>query len=344
MTYHKDMTQSYKKKQNSVSELRLDLVSNDWVIVATGRARRPDIFAKLKRIKEEISPKDCPFCQPEILSKAILRYGNIISISNDFPVFSYGSSLNKRLEGPNEIMDGVGFHEVIIPLDHKKQMAQFSQEETKELINVYQMRYLDLIKKEFIKYVSIFHNHGKEAGASVVHPHSQLIAIPVIDPDLRDSLGGAESFYMKNGKCVYCVMIEWDRKDGRRIVYENKKFVVLCPFAPQSDFEVRIYPKEHNPHFEKITEEEKDFLADALRMTLHKIYEGLNDPAYNFYIHTAPRENQGHEHYHWHLVILPKPPTPPAGFEFCVGMEINTVEPEKAAEFLRESTYDVDAI
>lgn len=329
----------YKKKKNAVSELRLDLVSNDWVIVATGRARRPDTFAKLKRIKEKVSLKDCPFCQSEILSKAVLRHGNVISIPNDFPALSYGNSLNRRFEGPNEIMDGVGFHEVIIFLDHEKQLAQFSTEEMKDVINVYQMRYLDLIRKKFVKYVSIFHNHGKEAGASVVHPHSQLIAIPVIDPQLRDSIEGAELFYEKNKKCIYCVMIEWDKKDGQRIVYENEKFIVLCPFAPQSDFEVRIYSKEHRPYFEKITEEEKKFFADALRVALSKIYKGLGDPAYNLYIHTAPRGDQSNEHYHWHLVILPKPPTPPAGFEFCAGMEISTIKPERAAEFLREITF-----
>ncbi|MCX6731591.1 MAG: galactose-1-phosphate uridylyltransferase [Candidatus Parcubacteria bacterium] len=323
-----------KKEKNAVSELRLDLVSDDWVIVATGRARRPDTFAKLKRIKEEVSPKDCPFCQPEILDKAILGRGNVISMPNDFPALSYGNSLNKRFEGPNGIMDGIGFHEIIIFLNHEKQLAQFSSEEIKEVIDVYQARYLDLIKKEFIKYVSIFHNHGKEAGASVVHPHSQLIAVPVLDPHLKKSIRGAESFYKKNNKCVYCVMIEWDKKDGQRIVYENEKFVVLCPFAPQSDFEIRIYPKEHSPYFEKITEEDKKFFADALKVVLSKIYKGLNDPAYNFYIHTAPRKDQNQEHYHWHLVILPKTSIY-AGFELSVGMEISTVEPEKAAEFLR---------
>jgi len=327
---------TYKKEQNSISELRLDLVSNDWVIVATGRARRPDTFAKLKRTKEESSPKNCPFCQPEILTKAVLRHGNVISIPNDFPVLSYSENLNRRSDGPSEIMDGVGFHEVIIALDHYKYLSQMTKEEVKEIIDVYQMRYQGLIRERFVKYVSIFHNHGKEAGASIVHPHSQLIAIPVIDPDLRNSIEGAEFYYQRNKKCVYCTMINWDIKDGRRIIYENEKFVVLCPFAPQSDFEIRIYPKEHQPCFEEINEEEKKMFADALQTALSKIYRGLNDPAYNFYIHTSPAEKSGQPFYHWHLVILPKPPTPPAGFEFCAGMEINTIEPEKAAEFLRE--------
>lgn len=322
--------------KKALSELRLDLVSNDWVVVATGRAHRLETFTRHQRIKEEAPIKDCPFCREDILKKAILRRGNVISIPNDFPAFSYGDNLNERMDGPNKIMDGVGFQEIIITLDHKKQLAQFSQEEMRDVVNVYQARYLDLMKKNFIKYVSIFHNHGREAGATIAHPHSQIIAIPVIDPDLKDSMQGAAEFFKENEKCVYCTMIEWDRKDGRRIVYENEKFVALCPFAPQGNFEVRIYPKEHNPYFEKITEEEKDFFSDALRMALFKIYKGLNAPAYNFYIHTASCDEGNYDHYHWHLVILPRTSVW-AGFELGADIEISTIEPEKAAEFLRKT-------
>lgn len=317
-----------------VSELRMDLVSNDWIVVAAGRGRRPETFAKRERIKEEAPIEKCPFCKKEILSKAVFRKGNVISIPNDFPAFSCADSLNERMDGPNRIMDGVGFHEVIITLDHKKHLAQFSKDEIRDVIDVYRERYLDLIEKKFIRYVSIFHNHGREAGATVAHPHSQLIAIPVIDPDLRDSMQGANAFYEKTGKCVYCVMLDWDIKDGRRVIYENEEFVALCPFAPQTAFEVRVYPKKHQPYFERITEDEKNYFADALQTALHKIYKGLNDPAYNFYIHTAPRNHEENEHYHWHLVILPKTSIW-AGFELAAGIEISTIEPEMAAEFLR---------
>ncbi len=322
------------KKQQTDSELRLDLVSGDWVVVATSRARRPEAFAKDKRVIEEISPDKCPFCKSEILKKAILRHGNVIVIPNDFPAFSYGDDLNRRSEGPNQIMNGVGFHEVIITLDHKRQMSQFAKNEIKEVLDVYQMRYKELINKKFIKYVSIFHNHGKEAGASLTHPHSQLIAIPVTDPDLRSSINGAESYYKEYERCVYCTMIEWDLKDGRRIIYENEKFVVLCPFAPQISFEVRIYPKEHEACFETIDEKEKDLFSDALQIALSKIYKGLNDPAYNFYIHTSPADYHNHKYYHWHLAVMPKTSTY-AGFELSTGIEISTIEPEMAAEFLK---------
>jgi len=214
-------------------------------------------------------------------------------------------------------------------------MGQFSKVEIEMVVDMYQERYLDLTKKKFIKYVSLFHNHGREAGATVAHPHSQIIAIPVIDPDLRDSLDGAENFYRSQGKCVYCTMIDWGRKDGRRIIYENEKFVVLCPFAPQVSFEVRIYPKEHQPYFEKMGKGERALFADALQVALRKIYQGLKDPAYNFYFHTAPHDGGSYDHYHWHLNILPKTAIW-AGFELAVGIEISTIEPEKAARFLRK--------
>ncbi len=321
--------EKYKKKKKFPSELRMDLVSNDWVIIATGRARRPETFTKEKRIKDVVSSKDCPFCQKEILGKFVF------SIPNDFPALSKGDGLNERKQGPNRIIDGLGYQEVIITADHKKQLAQFSKEEIKMVVDMYQERYLDLVKRKFIKYVSIFHNYGREAGASVAHSHSQLVAIPVIDPDLRGSLNGAESFYRSQGKCVYCTMINWDIKDDQRVIYENKKFVVLCPFASQVSFEVRVYPKEHQPYFEKINDEDKKLFADALQKALSKIRKGLKDPAYNFYFHTAPRDGESYEHYHWHLNILPKTSIW-AGFELGVGIEISTIEPEKAAAFLRK--------
>ncbi len=330
-----------KKKKQSPSELRMDLVSNDWVIVATGRARRPETFAKHSRKKGKKEKQECPFCQEENLKEKLARRDKengewfIVSIPNKYPALSPNKELQEYKIGPNRTMDGMGYHEVIVTADHNRQMAQFNQKEMEMVVDLYQSRYIELINQRHIKYVSIFHNHGKEAGASVAHPHSQLMAIPVLDPDLRHSLDGAESFYRSQGKCVYCTMIEWDLKDKQRIVYENDQFVVLCPFASQIAFETRIYPKNHESYFEKMTEYEKTHFADAFRVALNKIYKGLNDPAYNFYLHTAPSVHKSYSNYHWHINILPKTSTW-AGFELGVGIEISIVEPEKAAEFLRK--------
>ena len=330
-----------KNKKKFPSELRMDLVSNDWVVVATGRSRRPETFAKHKRIKDSISSDKCFFCKPEILEKSIDKINNkdgswfVVSYPNDFPAFAPAKELNQRKEGPHRVMDGVGHHEVIITADHERQMALFTKDEVKMVVDLYQKRYLELMNKEFVKYISIFHNNSKEAGASISHPHSQLLAIPVIDPHLRSSIDGAEAFYRSQGKCVYCTIIEWELKDRKRIIYENDKFLVICPFASQVSFEVRVYPKEHQPCFEKMNEQEKEYFSDAMQVALSKIYKGLKDPAYNFYFHTAPCDEGNYDQYHWHLNILPKTNVW-AGFELGVGVEISTIEPEKAAEFLRE--------
>ncbi len=330
------------ENETAVSELRRDLVSGTWVVIATGRAKRPDDFKKEKREKIKESPRKCPFCNlaspEEIGDTLIYKKSNgdwsLRVIPNKFPAFVHSDDLNEREEGPYNLMDGIGFHEVIITRDHYRQIAQFNIQETAEIIDAYQERYLALMNKKFINYISIFHNHGKESGASVVHPHSQLIAMPVIDPDIARSLLGSANYYQSNRQCVHCEMIGWEMEEKKRIIFENKDFVVFCPFVPRCAFETRIYPKKHKSYFERINNEEKMNLAEALQIALAKIYNGLNDPSYNFFIHTAPCDGQSYGHYHWHLEILPKTSIW-AGFELGTGIEISTIRPEDAAEYLR---------
>jgi len=333
------MEDSSNKKP--ISELRFDLVSKDWVVIATGRAKKPEEFAKQERLKITVETKDCPFCNLATQGTPLLEYKDergkveVAVIPNKYPAFLSSDSLRERAEGPYSLMDGVGYHEVVVTRDHKKSLAELPLAQVRLVIDAYQERYLELANEKFVNYVSVFHNHGQEAGASIAHPHSQIIAIPIIDPDLQDSLNGSRLFFETQGECVHCKMMEWDKEDKRRVIYENKEFVVLCPFASRAAFEARIYPKEHHPYFERIKETEKDQLADALQVALIKIFKGLNDPAYNFFLHTAPADGKDYGHYHWHFEILPKTSTW-AGFELGVGIEISTVEPEAAAKYLRE--------
>ncbi len=345
-----------EKKTKFPSELRLDLVSKDWVIVATGRARRPETFKKAKRKKDETSIKKCPFCQQDIINEAVLVFSDnkkiptktpanlkkrlqdwtTITIPNKFPAFLPGSKLETKIEGGlYEKINAIGFHEIVVTRDHKKSIALLPVEKIKEILDIYQERYLYLKKQKFVNYIAIFHNHGFEAGASISHPHSQIIAVPLIDTDLRTGLSNAENFYKKERECMHCLMGEWEKNVKTRIVFENEDFSVLCPFASKVAFEIIISPKKHSPYFEKIEEMEKWNLAEALKIALGKIYKGLNDPPYNFYLHTAPCDGEDYDFYHWHFTILPKTSTW-AGFELGAGMEISTIEPEKAAEYLRQ--------
>lgn len=346
------MAEKNNKKKKNVdgkfpSELRFDLVSKDWVVIATGRARRPETFAQEK--KEEKSAKDvqkekekCPFCRLENQAPPILEKNNgngkwgVLVIPNKFPAFSQGDYFNERKDGPYRIMDGVGFCEVVVTKDHSRHMAEFSVKEIRDVLDVYHERYLDLMNEKNVNYISIFHNHGREAGASVAHPHSQIIAHSLIDPDLKRSLSGSSIFWKKNNgkKCVHCVMLDWDKKSGKRIIFENKKFRVVIPFTSRMAFETRIYPIKHHAYFERIEDDEKDYLAEAFKVALSKLNKGLNNPAYNFFLHTAPCDGNNYDHYHWHWEILPKTSVW-AGFELGTGIEISTIEPEKAAEYLK---------
>jgi len=335
------------KKPKFPSELRSGPLSKDWVLIATGRARRPETFKKEKK-KDCVAPKKtCPFCHPEkeepilvfakgrkIKTHKIPKDWQVVVLPNKYPAFIPSRILRERKEGPYQIKEGVGYHEVVVTRNHIKQMAQFSQPQVKEVIDVYQERYLDLMNEPFVNYVSIFHNHGSEAGASIFHPHSQIMATPVIDPDLNRAVISAQKYFKFHKKCIYCLMNDWEKEKKERIVFENKEFLVICPFVSKTAFEMIISPKNHLPYFERANEEEKKYLAEAFLVALQKLYKALNNPSYNFYLHTAPCDGKNYNFYHWHWTIVPKTATW-AGFELCTGIEISTIEPEKAAEYLR---------
>ena len=166
------------KIPQKISQLRKDAVSGDWVIIATGRGKRPHAFAKEKRERFEQPIEKCPF-ENLFAGEWFLQV-----IPNKYPALSRGICGKEIKRDPYTIMDGTGFHEVIITRDHQRQIAEFSQEEAELVLKAYQERYLALRNKECVKYILIFHNHGREAGASISHPHSQLIALPIIPPDV----------------------------------------------------------------------------------------------------------------------------------------------------------------
>lgn len=330
-------------KKEMVSELRQDLISGDWVVIATGRAKRPDDFANFRRIQDDKGIEDCLFEDPVASGqeKDVLLYHRsdgewtLRVFPNKYPFFS-GKKLTQILaEGPYFAMPGAGYHEIVVTRDHYRQLAMMDVMEVAEVFDAYQDRYIDLMNKKNINYISIFHNHGKEAGASLAHPHSQIVAIPVISPYVKLELDGAELYHKSNKHCVYCVMAEHESAEKKRVVFENDEFIAFCPFASRSAFEVWVMPKKHNPYFERITDEKKVKLAEVFSKGLNSIYKALNDPPYNFYIHTSPCDGKDYPHYHWHIEILPHTATW-AGFELETGIEVSTIQPEAAAEFLRK--------
>ncbi len=334
------------KNKNKHSELRQDIVTGDWVVIATGRARRPEDFSKNgKGIENENldNVQDCLFCEPEKSGqeKDVLIYKrpddewSLRVFPNKFPAFSHEDTFKKLEEGPYFSMTGTGYHEIFVTRDHFRHMPLLEELEIAEVFDAYQERYLSLMNQRHVDYVSIFHNHGKEVGASIAHPHSQLMAIPVVSPYLELELKGAERYYRANKECVYCLMAEYEIEHKKRIVFENDEFVAFCPFASRAAFEVWVLPKKHKPYFERIKVEEKIKLAEVFKKAMNSIYHSLDNPPYNFYIHTSPCDGKDYPHFHWHIEILPKTSTW-AGFELQTGIEISTIQPEIAAEYLRK--------
>lgn len=332
-----------KKSKKLISELRQDLVSGDWSVIATGRARRPHDFLKQKRAPFLQPKSSCPF--ERLHRDALSVYSSngvgienwwVEVIPNKYPAFGKGVCALFHKVGPYQWSDGVGFHEIVITRDHERSIALMSGQEAELLIRSYQDRYLALKDEECVEYISIFHNHGRQSGATLVHPHSQIIAIPVIPPDVGRSLKGSADYFHKNKSCVHCVLLKFELRAKNRIIYENARFAVLAPFASKTAFEMRIFPKKHGPHFELISYEERYALANALYAALAKLYKGLKNPDYNFFLHTAPTgDAKEFHHYHWHLEILPKTAIW-AGFEIGTGIDITTIAPEAAASFLRK--------
>lgn len=328
----------------SISELRQDIVSGDWVVIATGRAKRPHEFLKQSRIPFRQPQKTCPF--EKLQGNALLAYPSdgkkesekwwVQAIPNKYPALAKGVCELYRSVGPYQWTEGVGFHEVVVTKDHERSIASMNDEEVAALLHAYQNRYLTLKDDACVAYISIFHNHGRESGATITHPHSQIIAIPVIPPDIGRSLRGSAAYFHEHKMCVHCLIIEYERKVKDRLIYENDFFVVLAPYASKTAFEIRIFPKGHTPHFESMSESTRASCANALRVALAKLYNGLNNPDYNFFLHTAPTgDSREFHHYHWHFEILPKTAIW-AGFEIGTGIEISVISPETAAGFLRK--------
>ncbi|MBI2439115.1 MAG: DUF4921 family protein [Candidatus Moranbacteria bacterium] len=331
-----------KTKQNAAygSELRQDIVTGDWVVIATGRAKRPDEFAEFQRIAPDYA--NDPFDNPEESDqeKDVLIYRrddhdwSLRVFPNKYPAFLRGRVARELSDGPYYALTGVGYHEVIVTRDPRRFLGLLEVWQVAEVLDAYQERYLALMNKKSVNYIQIFHNHGKEAGASIAHPHSQLMAIPVVSPYIDLELSGAERYYKSNKQNVYTVMTEYESETKKRVIFENDHCIAFCPFASRAAFEVWVVGKRPNPYFERITDEEKFAVAEVLQKALFAIHGGLQDPPFNFYIHTAPCDGKDYPHYQWHIEILPHTATW-AGFELSTGIEISTIQPEVAAQHLR---------
>ncbi|RJP66247.1 MAG: galactose-1-phosphate uridylyltransferase [Candidatus Abyssobacteria bacterium SURF_17] len=325
-------------------EFRQNIVTKEWVIISTERAKRPDQFAE-HRLPRKATPEfsqDCPFCPgnehqtpPPSLQLGDGEGWSVRVVPNKYAALRPDHSTKRERAGRFLKADGYGIAEVIIetPL-HNLSIATMSEPQVRLVLEAYRHRKNEVAKMRDINFITLFRNHGERAGTSLEHPHSQLIATPIIPPHVRDQIHQAMSSYDSYGTCVFCEMIEEELSQNVRIVMDSRYFVAFAPFASRSPFELRIYPKTHRSFFGNATDDELDDLAHILKTLLLKIHTGLDNPDYNYLIRSAPVGDYAAKYYHWYMVIVPRLTTP-AGFEMGSGIYINVSTPEQCAEFLR---------
>ena len=327
-----------------MSELRQNLITRDWVIIATERATRPDQFANTKKLPAVVPPHraDCPFCVGNEQDGTLetCRLGDradwkVRAIRNKYPALSPTAEWMRISSGIHRTMAGIGVHEVIVEHPrHDLTTALLSIEEVANILLVYRQRYVEIRKNPHIETIIIFKNHGESAGTSLEHPHSQLAATPVVPSQFRSRIEEAIRYFDDTGECLFCRTLEDELAAKERLICESEHFVAFIPYAALSPFHTWIFPRRHSSSFDEITDPELTDLAYTLKTVLAKLYYGLNNPDYNYNIRSVPIALQGTKYFHWYIAIIPRV-TKQAGFELGSGMFINTALPEESGAFLR---------
>jgi UDPglucose--hexose-1-phosphate uridylyltransferase len=339
------------------NELRKDYLLDRWVVIATERSRRPTDFAK----KETAQAKTgvCPFCPgnehmtpPAVLvylesngkigktkDENSFRHKNWIirCFPNLYPAFAppKEKTSKKQTVKSGGLAYAVGHHEVLIESPtHDEHPSDARLPQLVHVLNAYLDRLRELSSKPYVRYVSIFRNHGLEAGASLSHAHSQIIATPFIPQLIKKEMETSKRFWKQSGKCVFCEIIEKERK-GPRLILENPHFVVFAPYASVNPMEFWIIPKRHEASLLEISQKEMKTFAETLKTCFSGLKSLVNDPPYNYGFHLALNK-EAKDYYHWHLEVYPKLAIW-AGFEKSTGIYINIVTPETAAESMRKA-------
>ncbi len=313
-------------------QLRKDYILNRWSYINTKRGKRPHNFALSGDHTKDMHPKDCPFCAghekmtpPErgrvekSKGKWLVRW-----FHNKYPIVSLCQHATKAEPNPfYQTLPAHGIHEIIVETPGQEQMAELSYEHLAVVLKVYNYRIKELSKEEGIRYVLVFKNKGKAAGASLVHSHSQVIALNQVPSLVTEKLKAFDSF----DECPYCRIIQ-DEAGGPRKAFENHDFIAFTPYAPRFNYEIWIFPKAHMRNMDELREQQYMSLAEILHWVLVKL-SAMGAP-YCFYIHYAPEKND----FHWHIEILPRLNIM-AGFELGGGDSVVTINPEDAAQFYK---------
>jgi len=325
-----------------MSELRQDLTSGDWVLLAPGRAARPKFLDKKKPARTPTPKSTCPFEDlrksgnwPPILALPNEKRWEIVVLPNKYPAIERGQVCSVPFrQGIYHARTAVGTHNLIVTRDHTKHFVDLSKAEAVKLFEVFQALHGIAAKDKCAAYVSSFYNYGPDAGASVWHPHYQMLTLPIIPPHNVRSLRGASEYFKKFGRCVRCDIINVERKKKTRVIFENTHAIVLAPYASKRPFEVTVLPKKHWASFRETSPATVRDIALALQSTMQRMKKYINDPDLNFFIHDTPLDHKEYRYHHWHIEVIPRTSFE-AGFEYSTRIDVNVVDPDTAAAILR---------
>lgn len=320
------------------NELRLDPLTGRWVVIAFDRATRPSAFLDRDINIQKDSPHECPFCpgHEEDTPPALETYSEEGSwllrvVPNKYPAFSGDEPMIAITKGPIfTTAPASGIHEVIVlSPDHQSGWSDLADDQVKLIMRGIRDRIEAHSDSQTIRYSQAIVNSGREAGASLEHPHGQLLATSFVPREITDELAGFSRFL---GGCVLCSTLDAESSLTDRIIFEDTETATISPFWASQPFEILIIPKRHHEHLHKATDDELDSIALSIKLALGGIRQHLGDIAYNLVFHSSPYREHGR--FHWHVHIMPKLTTR-AGFELGTGVMINVVSPEKAASELR---------
>jgi UDPglucose--hexose-1-phosphate uridylyltransferase len=324
-------------------ELRLNLITREWVIIAREKGKRPEDFIgarERKRLPEFVDT--CPFCPgneaktPHEQHRISDEKGwKIRVVPNKFAVLSKEGERQRINVGLRKNVNGVGLHEVIIESPaHNLTTATMPVEQLKEVMQTYKDRFVEVYNDCRIEHVIIFKNNGTASGTTIEHPHSQIVGIPVTPLQIRGRIENSMRYFDDTGECLLCNTLNDEISDGSRILCNTEHFVSFVPYAALSAFHIWIFPKRHSGSFSDIRPEEMWDLAINLKKTMSKLYYGLEHPDFNYVVRSGKPGNSSSEFIHWYISIVPRVAMA-SGFELGSGMYINPLIPEMSAEFLR---------
>lgn len=335
-------------------ELRHDPVQSRWVIISSERGQRPMDLGGPPASGSFESAATCPFCagREGQTPPDILRFNGhdgrwlVRVVANRYPALRIEGTADRAAVGQYDRMNGIGAHEVIIETpEHDKGFADLSAEHMALVLKAYRERILDLKKDKRFRYVIIFKNSGRKAGASLHHAHTQVMATPITPRTVSMELNSARNHFALKERCIFCDMITQELETAERIVRLDDDFMTHCPYASRFPFEMHIHPRRHMYAYSSMDDGMLLRLAFHFKDVLRRMNAALDNPSYNFLIHTAPavegRDQRANywstleQDWHWHIEILPRI-TNVAGFEWGTGFYINPTPPEDAARFLRE--------